>query len=60
MAKEQKNIVENLEKKISKVQENIDSRGEIIRKLIQDGLKEIELRDELIKLKEKMQENKPS
>ncbi|MGL4008589.1 hypothetical protein [Staphylococcus nepalensis] len=60
MAKDQKNIVENLENKISKVQENIDSRGEIIRKLVQDGLKEIELRDELIKLKEQIQENKPS
>ncbi|MDW4281951.1 hypothetical protein QI211_04180 [Staphylococcus saprophyticus] len=44
-----------LDEKINKIQEVIDGRSEVIDKLIKDGLKEIEIRDELIKLKNEIE-----
>lgn len=49
-----KKLCNILEDKINKIQEDIKGRSEIIDKLIKDGLKEIQLRDELIKLKEEI------
>ncbi|MEB8175502.1 hypothetical protein NGH63_03340 [Staphylococcus xylosus] len=55
-----KQLIDDLNKEINNIQENIDSRGEVISKLIKDGLKEVEIRDKLIKLKEQIEKDKPT
>lgn len=55
-----KQLIDDLNKEINNIQENIDSRGEVISKLIKDGLKEVEIRDKLIKLKEQIEKDKPN
>lgn len=53
---DKKQLIDDLNKEINNIQENIDSRGEVLSKLIQDGLKEIEIRDNLRSLKRKIEE----
>lgn len=44
-------VIAKLDEEINKIQENINSRGEIISKLIKDGLNEAKVRDDLIELR---------
>ncbi|MGO3049178.1 MAG: hypothetical protein ACTIDZ_03955 [Staphylococcus sp.] len=55
MEKEHK-LENDLNEQINKLQESIDGRGEIIRLLIADGLKEIEIRNDLKSLKRKIEQ----
>ncbi|MEY8599886.1 hypothetical protein [Staphylococcus shinii] len=55
-----KQLIDSLDFEIKKVQENIDSRGNLISSLIKDGLNEIKIRDNLIKLKEQIEKDKPT
>lgn len=55
-----KQLIDSLDFEIKKVQENIDSRGNLISNLIKDGLNEIKIRDNLIKLKEQIEKDKPT
>lgn len=57
---ETKQLLDSLNLEIKKVQENIDSRGGLISSLIKDGLNEIKIRDNLIKLKEQIEKDKPT
>ncbi|MEB8071553.1 hypothetical protein NGH54_12585 [Staphylococcus xylosus] len=57
---ETKQLLDSLNLEIKKVQENIDSRGDLISSLIKDGLNEIKIRDNLIKLKEQIEKDKPT
>ena len=57
---ETKQLIGSLNLEIQKVQENIDSRGNLISSLIKDGLNEIKIRDNLIKLKEQIEKDKPT
>lgn len=50
----------DLDTEIERIQNNLDSRSSIISKLIQDGLEEIKIRDNLIKLQEQIEKEKPT
>lgn len=52
---DKKQLIDDLNKEINNIQQSIDSRGEVISKLIEDGLKEIEIRDNLKRLKRKIE-----
>ncbi|MBF7029644.1 hypothetical protein [Staphylococcus kloosii] len=50
----------DLDTEIERIQNNLDSRSSIISKLIQDGLEEIKIRNNLIKLREQIEKDKPT